>query len=75
MDQNGKLKDAIDRTLFFDIKDLSQSLKVSERHITNLRARGEIPQPIKLGTRVLWPKAAFLNWIEAGCPAISAYTG
>ncbi len=72
MDHNGKLKDAIDETLFFNIKDLSQALKVSERHITNLRNRHEIPQPVKFGTRVLWPKWQFLEWIEAGCPATSA---
>jgi predicted DNA-binding transcriptional regulator AlpA len=64
--------DVFDEALYFDKKDLSKALKCSERHIDNLKSRGEIPPPIKFGRLTRWQKSAFLHWIEAGCPAISA---
>jgi predicted DNA-binding transcriptional regulator AlpA len=62
---------ASDKALFFDIPGLAEALKCSPRHITNLRSRGEIPQPVKLGSRVVWPKQKIREWIEAGCPSLA----
>lgn len=64
-------QDAIDRALFFDIPDMAIALKCSPRHVTNLRNRREIPQPVKLGARVLWPRKTIEEWIAAGCPALA----
>lgn len=62
---------AIDRALFFDIEDMAREFKCSKRHITNLRNREEIPQPIKLGARVLWPRKTIDDWISGGCQALA----
>jgi excisionase family DNA binding protein len=43
-------KDA-DETLW-TTKDLAKFLKVSERHVSNLVKRGELPQPMRLGRSV-----------------------
>ena len=67
-----KIDGAFDDALYFDKKDLAKALKCSARHVDNLRHRKEIPEPVKLGRLVRWPKAAFLAWIDAGSPAISA---
>jgi predicted DNA-binding transcriptional regulator AlpA len=62
---------AVEHELFLTVRDLAGVLKCSSRHVTNLRNRGQIPRPIKLGAKVLWHKRQFLDWIEAGCSAIS----
>src|SRR5262249_947421 len=60
-------QDVIDKALFYDIPDMATALKCSPRHVTNLRNRQEIPQPVKLGARVLWPRKTIEDWIAAGC--------
>jgi predicted DNA-binding transcriptional regulator AlpA len=32
------------------------------------RVAGKIPEPIKLGGKVLWNKREVTCWIDAGCP-------
>ena len=63
--------DAIDEDLFLDIPSMAEALKCSTRHLTNLRKRNEIPQPVKLGARVLWPRQTIVEWVEAGCPTLA----
>ena len=64
-------QDAFDRALFYDTPDMERALKCSDRHLRNLRKAGRIPQPVKLGGRVLWPKKVIEKWIDDGCPAIA----
>lgn len=45
-------------------KDVAKLMQVSERHVPNLVARGQIPQPIRLGRVVRYRRAdirRFLN--------------
>lgn len=60
-----------DKAMFFDIQGMAQALKCSRRHVANLRKSHEIPQPVKLGARVLWPRKTIEDWIAAGCPAFA----
>jgi predicted DNA-binding transcriptional regulator AlpA len=64
-------QDAIDRALFLDISDMAKALKCSPRHVTNLRNRREIPQPVKLGARVLSPRKRIEDWISDGCESLA----
>jgi predicted DNA-binding transcriptional regulator AlpA len=64
-------EDATDNALFYDIPGMAEALTCSERHVANLRKRGEIPQPVMLGARVLWPRKVIEQWIDAGCPALA----
>jgi predicted DNA-binding transcriptional regulator AlpA len=64
-------QDSFDRALFYDMPDMEQALKCSDRHIRNLRTTGRIPQPVKLGGRVLWSKKVIEQWIDDGCPALA----
>ena len=66
-----KEQDAIGKAQMMTIPDVADRLKCSERHLTNLRKRNEMPQPVKLGALVRWPRAQIEEWIDAGCPAIA----
>lgn len=64
--------DAIDEATMLTIPEVAKLLQCCERHISNLRKRCEIPQPAIVGARnVRWPRRQFMEWIEAGCPAIA----
>ncbi len=54
------------------VRDVAELLKCSDRHVTNLRNKGRIPAPVKLGTNVRWPRKTIEAWIEAGCPPAAA---
>ena len=57
-----------DDTTFLTIRDVATLIKCSDRHITTLRKNGKIPQPVKLGASVRWPRRLIEDWIDAGCP-------
>ena len=56
--------------LMLTTRDVARLLQCSDRHVTNLRDRGRIPPPVKLGTTVRWSRRAIEQWIGAGCPAV-----
>jgi predicted DNA-binding transcriptional regulator AlpA len=64
-------QDQIGDASFFDTPNMAKAFKCSQKHITNLRDRGETPPPVRMGSRVLWPKQQIRGWVEAGCPAIA----
>jgi hypothetical protein len=64
--------DSIDDALFFNKQDVARVMKVCDKTVTNLVKRGSIPQPVYFGRLPRWSKQKFLDWIEAGSPAISA---
>lgn len=41
------------------------------RHVQNLVKKGLMPQPIKIGGNVRFRRQEILDWIAAGCPAVS----
>lgn len=44
------------------------------RHLQNLVKRKLMPAPIKIGGMVRFRKQDIVDWIEAGCPAVSEPT-
>lgn len=57
-----------------DKSDLAKLFKISDRHVDNLRRDGYLPQPVKLGASVRWPRRVIDDWIAAGCPVASELT-
>lgn len=55
--------------LFWDTPIVAKKLSCSTRHIARLVEAGIIPQPVRLGHLVRWPKQVIEDWIEQGCPA------
>ena len=41
---------------------------VSKRFWLSLDSAGKVPEPIKLGSRVLWPTADLRQWVADRCP-------
>lgn len=68
---NDSNKESSDEPLFYNASDIEANFKVCRRHITNLWKSGRIPQPVRLGGRLLWPRKAIEKWIDDGCPAIA----
>jgi predicted DNA-binding transcriptional regulator AlpA len=62
------MEDEIDDEVMLTIPDVMKLLQCSDKHITNLRKRNRIPQPVKLGQLVRWPRKAFIKWMNEGCP-------
>ena len=55
------------------ITGVSQLLGVSRSQVKRLRASGRLPDPIRLGGRVLWRVDEIDAWVQAGCPAASKW--
>ena len=49
-------------------EDLADLLGTSERNVWKLSSEGLIPEPFKLGGRVLWNVAEIRRWLDAGSP-------
>lgn len=45
-------------------KDVSEMLGISKRSVWNLRNKGEIPPPIKVGRRTLWKRKEIEEWAK-----------
>lgn len=57
-----------DARLLYDAGSLAIALGVSRAMVSKLRASGRLPDPVRLGRRVLWARAEVEAWIKAGCP-------
>jgi excisionase family DNA binding protein len=49
------------------LAQVAEMLGVSRRHVLRLRDAGDMPRPIKLGSRTLWRRSELLAWIDGGC--------
>lgn len=58
---------AIEDDKMLTITDVMQILSCSDRHVTNLRKENRMPQPVKIGALVRWPRKPFMEWINNGC--------
>lgn len=53
-----------------DAHAVARLLGCSTRHVYRLKARGVMPEPVRMGPRfVRWPRQVLLEWIARGCPA------
>lgn len=48
--------------------ELASMLRVSTRTISNYIRTGALPEPVKLGRRALWSRAALLAFLRAQQP-------
>ena len=56
--------------LLLNVKELADALGVSERLVWRLRREGQLPPPIRLGSRVIrWDRRAIEKWIDRRCRA------
>ena len=58
--------------LLLDCEGVARALSVSVREVFRMRARGELPDPIKMGEKVRWSAAALAErvrqWEHTGGP-------
>ncbi len=52
-----------------DVGAVAAMLLCSVRHVYRLSDEGRMPQPVKLGSLVRWPRRAVEQWIAEGCPS------
>jgi len=53
--------------------DVAKLLKLSRRTLYDLRDRGALPAPLKIGRLVRWPRHVILAWVAGGCrPALAS---
>ncbi len=58
--------------LMMTADELAETLCVSKRQVWRLKAKGDIPKPVNIGRSVRWRRSDILEWIDAGCPAVSS---
>lgn len=51
--------------------DLAAMLKVSTRTLWRLLAKGELPEPVRIGGSTRWRLDDVQQWIDGGCPAVA----
>jgi excisionase family DNA binding protein len=51
-----------------DVRAVAALLDCSPRHVYRLADAGRMPQPVRLGALVRWPRQVIADWIDAGCP-------
>ena len=47
----------------------------SVRHVYRLADAAKMPPPVRLGSLVRWNRAALLDWLDSGCPAVRTARG
>lgn len=52
-------------------EQLALMLGISKRTLWRLRSAGRLPQSVRLGGSVRWPRDLICAWIEDGCPTTS----
>ncbi len=44
-------------------RQLADLLQVSTKNLENMRARGQVPVPLKIGRRLRWRRDLVLSWL------------
>lgn len=60
--------------LLINAEEFANLLRVSKRQIWRLRSRGDLIEPIKIGSVTRWPLDMVRAWITAGCPRPNAHS-
>jgi excisionase family DNA binding protein len=50
------------------VKEVAETLGLSERTVYRLADMGKMPRPVKIGAAVRWRRSELNQWIEDGCP-------
>jgi len=59
--------------LLIDAEEVARRLDVSPRTIWRLSSAGKLPKPLAVGGSRKWRADEIRRWVEAGCPARSAW--
>jgi len=54
----------VDTKLFFNARELAESLGVSVRTLMRLRSSGKLPKPARLGRRLVWRVRDIEQWAD-----------
>ena len=60
--------------MLISAEELANLLSVSKRHVWRLLSRGDLIEPIKIGSTTRWPLDAVREWITTGCPRPTAHS-
>ena len=58
--------------LMMTADELAETLCISKRQVWRLKAKGDIPKPVRIGSSVRWRRSDILQWIAEGCPSSSS---
>ena len=58
-----------ERQEFLSAAELARLFGCSTRHVWRLHSSGKLPQAVRIGRLVRWPRRVVDDWISAGCPA------
>ena len=56
------------QSIMLTVDGVAKMLACSPRSIYRLADAGRIPQPVRIGGLVRWPRAVLEQWIKEGCP-------
>jgi predicted DNA-binding transcriptional regulator AlpA len=54
--------------VMLDARQVADLLRVSGKHLRQLVRGGRVPQPVRLGACLRWPRQVVESWLDAGCP-------
>lgn len=60
-------------TFLIDAEEVARRLDVSSRTVWRLNSAGKLPKPLAVGGSRKWRADGIRRWVEAGCPARSAW--
>lgn len=52
------------------LSDVAELLRISERSVTVMIGRGEIPPPKEVGRAILWRRGDISAWVNGGCKPV-----
>ena len=55
------------------VKDVANSLRVSQRQVWSLNSSGRLPAPLRISRSVRWRTDDLDLWIALGCPDRAEY--
>lgn len=59
--------------LMMDVQEVAKELQVSPRHVWALCSSARLPEPVRVGRCVRWPRETIEEWIRAGCPDLESW--
>ena len=56
-----------------NVKELSEILSVSQRHVWRLSAAERLPRPVRMGRSVRWLERDIQEWLDMRCPSRAVF--
>lgn len=68
--RNAGAETAPAESALLDVREVSELLRCSTRHVYRLSDAGKLPIPRHLGSLVRWSRYKLLKWVADGCPTV-----